>query len=365
MPRTTHLAVLVLAAAAAASCKSDPWDDPAIGDPFVPDPRTARRVGRLLEDASPRLVTGHGGAAVRCEDRTLWLLSDVTMGFGAGTVRSPRALVATAPGDWPGSEDARILDAGSSAGDDVAGADTTRRWLSGTPLGSDAVLHYAVTRAGPPGEPSLDYLGTGVARLAGDGLEIARPGGDWRFFDRGDPAFGMAVVQADHGVTTGFDYVFGTRGDAGTHRVYVARVPHGLGAERTAYRFFDGDEGWSDDVADAVPLFRAGPHGLSVSWNAHLQAFLAVYAWPVAGPPGEPDRVRVLARASRRPEGPWSRETPLFEVPGPIAPGRVRPDAGAREHAGLGRYDGRILHVTVDGAGGPPRMWRVELPEVR
>ena len=371
MRTPTLLASLSLAAALSlAACSSDPWDDPAIGDPFVPDPTTARRIGRLLEDATPRLVAGSGAASARAADRTVWLLGDVTLGFGTRRVVTSSAVISHPGDEWPGSEGSELLTQATPGEEEEGG--TVRRWLSAMPVGDDILLHYAVTRSGAAGEPALDYLGTGVARLAPDALAVSEPGGDWRFFDRGDPAFGVAVVQAQHGITTGFDYIYGIRGDAATHRVYVARVPHGLGDERDQYRFFAGSAEWSEDVDDAVPLFRAGPQGMSVSWNNHMQAFLAVYSWTVPGSGSEPDRIRVLARASRQPEGPWSPETPLFEVRGPAVTGRVRFDAGAREHPSLAQYDGRILHVTVDGGSGPdpaeiraPRMWRVEFPETR
>lgn len=371
MRQLNVLAFLTLAAALSlGACSSDPWDDPAIGDPFVPDPKNARKIGRLLEDATPRLVAGTGAASARASDRTLWLLGDVTLGFGTRRVETPAAVVAH-PGDaWPGSEGSKlVMQAPEGEGEDGG---SVRRWLSAMPVGDETVLHYAVTRAGAAGEPALDYLGSGVARLGANGLGISEPGGDWRFFDRGDPAFGVAIVQAMHGVSTGFDYIYGIRGDAGTHRVYVARVPHGLGDERGQYRFWTADSTWSANVDDAEPLFRAGPHGMSVSWNEHMQAYLAVYSWTVPGKAREADRIRVLARASRYPEGPWSAETPLFETRGPAVRGRVRLDAGAREHPSLVQYGGRILHVTIDGGGGPdsaenraPRMWRVELPETR
>jgi hypothetical protein len=371
--RTVQLAALALAAAAIGACESDPWNDPAIGDPFVPEPRMARRVGRLLEDASPALVRGIGGASVGDASRTLWLLGDVQVGYRDEAYTASSALIQGGRLDWPGSDGLDV----------VVGADPTmvpppdgmeRHWMSGISVVNDAdvTLYYAVTRPGPTGEPALDYHGSGVARLIHDGLEIeTRDDGDWRFFGRGDPLFGMAVVQADHGVTAGFDYVFGIRGDAGTNRVYVARVPHGEGDDRTAYRFYAQDGTWDENVRLAEPLFRAGARGLSVSWNEHLQAFLAVYSWTVPGDRGEPDKMRVMARASRRPEGPWSRETMLFETRGPKVWGRVRPASGAREHPQLAQDFGRVLFVTLDGGYAnnerrrAPRVWRVDLPHRR
>ena len=194
MRKLNLLASLSLAAALSlGACSSDPWDDPAIGDPFVPDPNNARRIGRLLEDATPRLVAGTGAASLRTGDRTRWLLGDVTLGFGTRRVVTSAAVVAHPGDEWPGSEGTELLV--QAPPEEGADGGSVRRWLAASPVGDDVLLYYAVTRAGAAGEPALDYLGTGVARLAADGLAVSEPDGDWRFFDRGDPAFGVAVVQ--------------------------------------------------------------------------------------------------------------------------------------------------------------------------
>ena len=367
--RALRVVPWLLAAAALASCSSDPWNDPALGEPFVPAVKTQRRAGRLFEDANPSISTGAGGASVTMVDRSLWLMGDLSRGLRRNRRIVGPALVSTARVDWPASDNADVIPA-----DVPLPVGAYVRWTAGISAGADAaVLHYIAVRPGAAGEPGLDYLGAGVATLAGDTVSAATDDADWRFFGRGDPAFGLAVVQADHGVTTGMDYIFGVRGDAGTDRVYLARVPHGRGAERAEYRFLADDGEWSESVKDAAPLFRAGPGGMSVSWNDYLGAFLAVYAWVVPGDGKlRPPRLRVMARTARHPSGPWGAETALFEARGVHAGGRVRFGHGAREHRQLARYSGRIIFVSVDGgpeAGAqqpaPPRMWRVEFPEIR
>jgi len=368
-------ALLVLAVVAASgACASDPWNDPRLGDAFVPKVQTARRVGRLFEDATPSIPTASGGASLTIADRTLWMVSSLRHGLGRNQKRIGPALVTTEQTDWPGTEDLDVI----AAGVPLPG-DAYPRFTDGIAVGDGSdgdmtgvVLHYVAVRPGAGAEPGLDYLGAGVATLRDGDVHAASNDGDWRFFGRGDPAFGVAVVQADHGTTTGMDYVFGVRGDAGTDRVYLARVPHGRGAERNKYRFLDADDEWSDSLKDAAPLFRAGPGGLSVAWNEHMRAYLAVYSWAVPGDGVQLPRLRVVARAARHPSGPWSAETRLFDSRGLPAGGRVKLGHGAREHRQLGVYGGRIIFVTVDGgpmgrvqAPSPPRMWRVEFPEVR
>ncbi len=367
--RTPIALAWLLAAAALAACSSDPWNDPALGEPFVPEVKTERRAGRLFEDANPSISAGVGGASVTMVDRSLWLMGGLHRGLRRKRQIVGPALVSTARVDWPATDNADVIPAEVPL---PAGA--YARWTDGIDAGDGtAILHYIAVRPGAEGEPGLDYLGAGVATLARGGISAANGAGDWRFFGRGDPAFGLAVVQADHGVTTGMDYIFGVRGDAGTDRVYLARVPHGRGAERAEYRFLVSDNEWSESVKDAAPLFRAGPGGMSVSWNDYLGAFLAVYAWVVPGDGKlRPPRLRVMARTARHPSGPWGAETALFEARGLHAGGRVRLGHGAREHPQLARYSGRIIFVTVDGSpdneiehAAPPRMWRVEFPEIR
>jgi hypothetical protein len=371
------LPFVLLAALTGAACSSDAWNDPALGVPYVPHVKSARHVGQLFEEASPALPIADGGASMATLTRSFWLVGELRHGLSRRQKRVGPAFVVTEARDWPCTEPLEVIPATVPLPNDAV-----VRWTAGIDIGDAQLLYYAAVRPGAAGEAALDYLGTGVARFADGALTAVNDGTDWRFFGRGDPAFGSAVIQADHGITTGMDYVFGVRGDAGTDRAYVARVPHGRGAERDAYTFLDADGTWSNSVKDAAPLFRAGAGGLSVSWNEHLGGFLAVYAWEVAGGDGDDEdaaRLRVVARTARHPSGPWSDETPLFDAPGAHAGGRVRLGHGAREHPQVSLHGGRVIFVTVDGGGEasrwagarpgtaaprPPRVWRVEFPSV-
>jgi hypothetical protein len=366
-PPLLATAVLVSLSAICAACSSNAWDDPAFGEPFIPESKTARRVGRLFEDAVPSLAFASGGSSLTTSERSIWLVGDLHQGLGSRQREIGPALVITETTGWPGSESTEVVGAALPL---PAGA--VARYTAGIDGGERTLLHFVGIQPGAAGEPALDYLGAGVAALRDGAVQRLDAGGDWRFFGRGDPAFGMAVVQADHGVTTGMDYVFGVRGDAGTDRVYLARTPHGRTGERDQYTFLGAQGEWSTSVKDAAPLFRAGPGGLSVSWNKHLGGFVAVYAWAVTGDGVRPPRLRVMARLARHPSGPWSAETQLFEARGVHGGGRVKLGHGAREHPQLAHYDGRILFVSVGGGSDPktgrpqpPRMWRVEFPEVR
>ncbi len=359
-PHRPVRAALLALALATAGCATESWSDPAVGAPFVPAPARVRELGALFEDASPTLHTAGSVSACPLGDRTVWALTD------AGRGRGPRALpvealafLATAARDWPASDGlARFADAPAPPG---AGLRFTP--LAAAPAPGGAAFFVAAVPVAPGGGGAQ-----GIALLTFDG----RAPHVTPLFDAAAPAFGSAVVHAAGEGGGGPDLVFGVRADARRHHAYLARVAHGAEGDRAAYSFLAAEERWSDDVADAAPLFRAGPGALSVSWNGYLNGWLAVYAWPLPGFGGERPRIRVLARSARRPEGPWSPETTLFEVDGGRADGASPLGHGARELPHLAEDRGRVIVICVDGdaseGGGTPRaptLWRVELPVIR
>jgi hypothetical protein len=233
-----------------------------------------------------------------------------------------------------------------------------RVWpMQGIHAGGRLLLFYGVIRVLKDAPPPFNFevLGIGLAEGNPDRppLRPVRGPRAWRVFPRDAPGYGACVLQADMGITEGFDYCYGTRPEGFANRVFVARVPHGRETEPEAWRFFDGDD-WSADPARAKPIFDDAPGDLSVSWNPHLRCFVAVHSRGLSR--------EVVARGSDRPEGPWSAETLLFRVPPPAAgdPGFVY---AGKEQPLLREEDSRVLLVSaVDSREGVPALWRVRLP---
>jgi hypothetical protein len=156
------------------------------------------------------------------------------------------------------------------------------------------------------------------------------------------------------GITEGFDYIFGTKPDGVSNRVYVARVPHGDETKPESWTYFQGGKPeWTQDATKAVPIMDDVPGDLSVTWNSHLRCFVAVHSLGLSRD--------VVARGSDRPEGPWSAPTLLLRVPPPAKgePGFVY---AGKEQLGLREQDGRVFCVSaVDSREGVPGLWRVEI----
>ena len=94
-----------------------------------------------------------------------------------------------------------------------------------------------------------------------------------------------------------------------------------------AWSFYAGNGNWSARIGDAISVFNDA-NILSISWNAFLQRYLAVYSPPFSQ--------NVVMRTSANPEGPWSDEIVAFVAMQP-ASGNV--------------YDA-LAHVEYDSNGG-------------
>jgi uncharacterized protein DUF4185 len=364
---------------------------PPAAPPPLPAPVAVERVGVLASAAAARAgaVLYDGGAAVELPDgRALWTFGDTFFGergepgnpdlerfFGpAGSGRGLRsvrgAVTHTAlvgpRADWTGAgPGAAWLGAPGPVErgplvpppEEEPDPGSLRVWpMHGIHARGKTLLFYGVVRLLKDAPPPFNFEVLGVGLAEGDPdhppLRPVRGPLGWRVFPKDGPSYGAWVLQADMGITEGFDYVYGTKPEGLANRVFVARVPHGTEADPAAWRFFDG-EGWAEDPARAAPIFDDVPGELSVSWNPHLKRFLAVHARVLARD--------VVARGSDRPEGPWSEETLLFRVPPPATgePGFVY---AGKEQPLLREGGGAVLAVScVDSREGVPAVWRVTL----
>src|SRR6185437_9540887 len=102
---------------------------------------------------------------------------------------------------------------------------------------------------------------------------------------------------------------------------------------------------WDADYRSARPVLWGAPGDLSVSYNAHLHAFLAVH--------GEIFGRRMYFHTAPRPEGPWSAKKELFVSEAP-APGQGSNCCG-KEHHELASDDGATIVVTYSRQTAPFR----------
>jgi hypothetical protein len=119
------------------------------------------------------------------------------------------------------------------------------------------------------------------------------------------------------------------------------------------WQTWDGST-WNADLGQAVTVLHGPPGDLSVSFNPHLGAFLAVYSGIFSND--------VWFRSAPHPEGPWSDAQKMFTG---LAPSSGNDYAG-KEHPELAEDGGKTLVVTYARStgtfDGEIRLTSVTLP---
>jgi hypothetical protein len=208
---------------------------------------------------------------------------------------------------------------------------------------------------GEPGEWNFHSVGIGIAvweDFAGEvSRPVVRPGTDHPtlLFTADEPPLSSAAVVRD-----GDLYLFGCGGDGKICK--LARAPLAEVLDRAAWRFYAGDDSWSEDAEAAVGLFAAMDI-TTVHWNQRMNAWLAFYSPAFEN--------RVMVRSAPELTGPWS---PAAQVIESLAP-TDDPDHVA--YSGLGhseyaREGGRFEYLTYYRGTRPwhgeLRLVEVELP---
>jgi hypothetical protein len=149
-------------------------------------------------------------------------------------------------------------------------------------------------------------------------------------FPRGDTSLGEGAVGVGDSI-----YAYGCRKEGVVFPCIVGRAFFADALRRFAWRFFAGNDRWSEDWHAAVPVMNAAPM-LTVHWNEHLGRFLAVYSTPLVN--------TIEIRTAKRPQGPWSAGRVAVTGRPP-----TRADAWdycGMAHAELARDNGREEYVT-------------------
>jgi hypothetical protein len=110
----------------------------------------------------------------------------------------------------------------------------------------------------------------------------------------------------------------------------------------SAYRYLASPEPrWSEDVADAIPIFDRMPSECSVSYSKYLGQFLAVHSLDLTG--------QIVARTAPELWGPWSEPTTLWQVEAKHSfppPYPLTLVYAGKEHPELASEDGRTIYLT-------------------
>ena len=311
----------------------------------------------------PAVTARDGGASVLVGDRVLWMFGDTLMtvtaadGFNYrsataawGGVASP--LLLDEPVDTAGAPFQLIPYTPDEAAYNSAHGPMERYALwpgsaIAAPAGNEAWIFYQRLLV-HPGDLNYQPLDVGLARLTtGSTIATRDPA---PLFTAPTPAYSLAAL-ADGG----FVYLYAATPVAGQldSTCTVVRAPLASAADPTAWSAWDGGA-WNADLTRAATVLHGPPGDLSVSMNAHLGAYLAVYSGIFSND--------VWMRTAPRPEGPWSDAGKLFTA---IAPTSGNDYAG-KEHPELAEDDGAgIVVSTARPTGnlrGEVRLARVELP---
>ncbi len=206
-----------------------------------------------------------------------------------------------------------------------------------------ALIFYMLVSAAP-GNFNFQAVGNSVATWQNFQDEPQRPtinppvvpGHPDFMFNQNEPNFGStAFVNGD----TLYVYGCGTPTNTGKQCMLGQVAPANV-LNRSAWTFYAGNGNWSSQIGDAVSVLTAD-NILSISWNAYLQQYVAVYSAPLS--------LDVMMRTSPNPEGPWSGELKIFTAMQPAQGGNVY---DAHAHSEYDVDGGRIIYVSYSRSTG-------------
>lgn len=340
------LALLVLALPSAAQQKNTfPSFSVSSGTPL------------LAQSPSTGAVVAQGGnfAVPLPDGRTLWLLNNIWAGerkadgqaavwgmIDGAAAFSPSTSPYAQAGALAYVSDENRWPLPLLSGDLGEYSQVRKFWpRSGLCAGGKCYVFYSIMNNYGP-EP-YDYfrVGQGVAAAenpAGPYVK-ARLGDSYSLWKDIEPAFGSAVCPDEDG----WVYVYGRSMQVpGEYGAELARVkPEDL-ASRAKYSYYSletASGSWTEDISEASIVLEGMPDEFSVSYNARLKSYLAVYYEAEGG--------RVLARRAAYPWGPWSAPEALLSC------GKEEYCYGAKELPGFASGGGGKIFVMLEKKNAP------------
>jgi hypothetical protein len=220
------------------------------------------------------------------------------------------------------------------------------------PADNSALIFYMVVSA-QPGNFNFQGIGNSVAVWQNIQQQPQRPtlnppivaGHPDLIFTQTEPGFGSASF-----ISSGTLYAYGCSYNTGCQ---LGKVDPSSAQDRSAWSFYAGNGNWSAQIGDAISVFNDA-NILSISWNAFLQRYLAVYSPPLSQ--------NVVMRTSMNPEGPWSSEIVAFVAMQPAGGGNVY---DALAHAEYDSNGGQTIYVSYSRATPAPFSSEVRLVSVQ
>lgn len=323
--------------------------------PAVPAFSVSTGVPLLSQAPSTCAVLGQGGnyAVPLPDGRTLWLLNNLWTGERAAGGRGEAlgladGAAALSPSTSPYAQAGALAYVSDEngwplpllSGELKEYSQVRKFWpRAGVCAAGRCRVFYSVMNNFGPGPDDYFRVGQGVASAASPAGPYLkeRAGSRYSLWSDIEPAFGSAALADEDG----WVYVYGRVQTApGEYAAQLARAKPGDLADRAAYLYYtqDSSSAWTRDLAEAADLLPGVPEEFSVSWNAHLKSYLAVFSDAEGG---------AAARLAPAPWGPWGERFALLPC--------RREDYcyGAKEQPGFAAEGGEKIFVTVEKKNAP------------
>ncbi|MCH7724228.1 MAG: DUF4185 domain-containing protein [Bacteroidetes bacterium] len=240
--------------------------------------------------------------------------------------------------------------------------DQYRIWCShGIQLEEKIYLYYQKVEMLAEGDVlpvNFRMIGSGLATGNGTNWDFKRImfNDQTLFWNEQQPQFATSVLNDID--NNGFVYCYGVlKNPEGIQQCYIARVKPEKIASRSSYEYLvTENNSWEHNIKNAQVIFEGMPNELSVSFNKHLNSYLAVHSLDLTG--------KIVARTAPKPWGPWSDYTELYQVnvertidlPYPVL------IYAGKEHPELSEDNGRILYITyIEFEEYFPHLIKIEL----
>jgi hypothetical protein len=313
--------------------------------------------------SKPTVVTARdGGDSVLVGKNVLWLFGDSLMtitgadGFNyrSSTVAwgAPGSLALTEALDANGAPFQAFPYSADEAAYNKANGPTERYALwpgsaIAAPDGSGAWIFVQRLKV-HPGDLNYEFVDVEVARLP-NGSTIA-PRDASPLFSAPLPSYSLGAV-----VDSGLVYLYSSDPVAGQLDTIskIVRSPVNSASNAASWQAWDGSR-WNSDLTKAQPILHGPPGDLSVSYNAHLGKFLAVFSAIFSND--------ISYATASHPEGPWSPSQKLMTGMSPASGN----DYAGKEHPELSSNGGKQIVVSyARGTGtftGEVRLSSITLP---
>jgi hypothetical protein len=313
--------------------------------------------GLLFTDNQAGVSGTDAGYSIPLEKQTLWLFGDCFLldpkspaRNYVGAVSNCGLVVPKGSGIAPLKRYRFLTDPKTGLARQLVDSETVkgkdlRFWPFGgwyDPARKKVFLYYGRVRTTGAGPLDFRTEGFGLAEADADRPERlrfdivpSRPGEElWWPNEAGKAVFGSAVVAGSPG---DYLYVVGFQQRAGKRYGKLARVEKPLMSGPAAYRYFAGEDRWSEDIGEAADVegLTDFPTELSVAYNPYLGGYLAVHSV------GTSDR----ARLSLAPK-PWGPFKLIAEIGTPRQALTQGLCYAGKEHPELAEERGRIVYVT-------------------